>query len=99
MYTAVAKLLLERGADPNAGVSRPMGNWQPQHVAAEFGHAEIVDLLLKYGANPRVSAVPLFTGAAAGQIALTLAEKFEHDKIAEKLKRIKADQLDRIPST
>ena len=50
--TAVARILLEHGADVNA---RYLGGYTPLHAAAENGQVELVQLLLDYGANPEVT--------------------------------------------
>ena len=49
----IARLLLERGADPNA---RQAGGFTPLHTAGENGQIEIIRLLLEHGANPAVQA-------------------------------------------
>lgn len=47
-HFAVAKILLEHGADPN---SRTDAGVTPLHAAAEYGHGRIVELLLVHGAE------------------------------------------------
>jgi ankyrin repeat protein len=48
-HADVARLLLERGADPNA---RQGSGWTPLHSAAHNGDPDMVTLLLAHGANP-----------------------------------------------
>ena len=49
-HQEVARLLLDRGADVNA----PHGvHWTPLHLAADGGFLQIVQQLLRRGANPR----------------------------------------------
>ena len=48
-HVEIAKLLLERGADPNIG---DIYGWAPLHEAAQWGRTEVARLLLKRGANP-----------------------------------------------
>ena len=43
-------VLLSAGANPNSGYSR----WSPLHAAAVAGNADIVQVLLAAGANPRI---------------------------------------------
>ncbi len=50
---ALAKLLLERGADVNA-MSRPPFQTSPLHGAARRGYADVVDILLANGADTTV---------------------------------------------
>ena len=47
-HTAVARLLLEHGADPNA---RQEGGFVPLHAAAQAGNDELYELLLASGAD------------------------------------------------
>jgi len=47
-----ARLLLERGAPPNA---RQQGGWAPIHAAAQNGDRAMVDLLLRHGADPKLA--------------------------------------------
>ena len=53
-HDAVARLLLERGADPNwAEPTAPQG--RSLHAAARAGKRDIVEVLLAYGADPNSS--------------------------------------------
>ena len=47
-HTAVARLLLEHGADPNA---RQEGGFVPLHAAAQAGNDELYGLLVASGAD------------------------------------------------
>ena len=47
-HTAIARLLLEEGADPNA---RQDGGFVPIHAAAQSGNDELYDLLVAHGAD------------------------------------------------
>ena len=47
-HTAVARLLLEHGADPNA---RQEGGFVPLHAAAQAGNDELYELLVASGAG------------------------------------------------
>jgi len=54
-HTECVKELLEFGADPNVGVDNDYWHYiqpPPLWIAAENGAVEVVDLLIKYGANP-----------------------------------------------
>ncbi|TRM59505.1 ankyrin repeat protein, partial [Schizophyllum amplum] len=48
---SIARLLLIRGANPNA--TNPRGQ-TPLHIAAEEGYAKCIRLLLDHGADPNV---------------------------------------------
>jgi len=77
---AIALLLLDRGADPNA--AKPGDGFTPLHVAAEWGHAGVVRLLLAHGAN--VNA--LGQGNYRMIPPLHLAETEEHTEVASLLR-------------
>ena len=47
-HVKVAKLLLDRHADPN---SRALNGFTPLHIACKKNRIEVVELLLKYGAS------------------------------------------------
>lgn len=73
---AVARLLLERGADPDAIGG---AGWRPLHVAASRGSADAVTLLLAHGATPAATddagATPADVARARGHPAV--AEQFD----------------------
>ena len=48
----IVKLLLERGADPNA---KFYDGSTSLHIAAHLGRVEIVKILLEHGANPLIA--------------------------------------------
>jgi ankyrin repeat protein len=51
---SVAKVLLERGADPNLGITTDLGFGEhatPLQLAAQFNYSELKELLEKYGAK------------------------------------------------
>ena len=47
-HVRVAKLLLDRKADPN---SRALNGFTPLHIACKKNRIKVVELLLKYGAS------------------------------------------------
>ena len=71
----IVRLLLARGADPNAP---QQGGWTPLHGAALHGEAEILELLLEAGGDPRAAAND-------GRDAIALARENGHGAIAERL--------------
>lgn len=76
---AIAKALLDRGADVDAGSTD--GNWSPLHYAAGMGHVDIVELLLDHKANIEAMTdkgrTPLLWACGNGQLktALTLLKR------------------------
>lgn len=67
----LARLLLERGADPNA---IQHGGYTPLHETAQNGFVEATRLLLEFGADPSIRS-------ADGQKARQLAEERGHTEI------------------
>ncbi|MBI1850329.1 MAG: ankyrin repeat domain-containing protein [Planctomycetes bacterium] len=51
-HDAIVRLLLERGADPNASEGPDAPRGMALHVAARAGNREVVELLLAHGADP-----------------------------------------------
>ena len=72
---AIATLLLEVGADPNA---RQHGGFTPLHAAAQNGHARLAELLLAHGAAPDVATED-------GRPPAQLAEQHGHADLAARL--------------
>ena len=68
-YYDIAKLLLDKGADPNTAANIGI---TPLYIAAQNGHVNIVELLLKSGANADFitdeGATPLYIAAQNGHI-------------------------------
>ena len=64
-YAAIARSLLDAGADPNRS---NRGGQTPLMMAALFGQREIIDMLLAAGADPTMRDS---TGATASDIART----------------------------
>jgi ankyrin repeat protein len=64
--------LLERGANPTADRSsvRSRFNDSPLSIAVKSGHTEVVEILLRYGADPAVAD-------AGGMSSISVAEKME----------------------
>lgn len=68
----LARLLLERGADPNA---IQHGGYTPLHETAQNGSLEATRLLLDFGADPSIHS-------ADGKTARQLAEEQGHTEVA-----------------
>lgn len=73
-------LLINAGANVNAQCGPRADNKTALHIAAEYGHAQNVDILLAAGASHIVQDANGFT-------AFDLAEKSCHSSIVEMLKR------------
>jgi len=71
-HAEIARVLLERGADPNA---QNNNGWSPLHRASDGGYAEVVRVLIGYGAD--VSArdaqgwTPLHWASDRGYVGVT----------------------------
>jgi ankyrin repeat protein len=65
-------LLLDNGADVNAVVK---DGRTPLHLAARFGHREVVELLLKHGAD---KTVKVSRGEATGLRPVDIARQEGH---------------------
>jgi ankyrin repeat protein len=71
----IAEMLLDSGADPNSTLSYQ--HQTPLQLAIRRGHAALVDLLLRHGANPRaVTSVDTLSVSP-----VNLAIRYEHQKI------------------
>ncbi|BDU71460.1 ankyrin repeat domain-containing protein [Mesoterricola silvestris] len=81
---AIAKWLLERGADPNILTTRKYGRYKPGVspllLAAYYGHDEIVADLLKAKADPGLTDV-------SGRKPVDYAKEFGFTKCVELLSR------------
>jgi ankyrin repeat protein len=75
-HTAIVRLLLEHGADPNA---RQRSAFTALHSAAHNGEAEMVELLLSYGAEINARSDENLT-------PLRLAQDRGHTAVAEMLR-------------
>lgn len=75
-HLAIARLLLEHGADANA---RQGEDFTPLHGAAQNGQVEMIRLLLAHGADPQATS-------ASGKAPLDLALEGGHAEAAEALK-------------
>jgi ankyrin repeat protein len=80
--TAIAKLLIEHGADVN---STQADDFTPLHEAAQNGLVDIAQLLLDRGANVNAKL-------ANGQTPLALAIESKHDDVADLLQRYGAGE-------
>jgi ankyrin repeat protein len=72
-HVEVVKLLLERGADPNAKSNYSWtSGWTPLHYAADKGHIEVVEALLKHGADVNAKdkdgKTPLHVASVRGDV-------------------------------
>lgn len=72
-----ARLLLEHGAPVNA---RQQAGWVPIHAAVQNGDRPMVELLLRYHADPGIANDD-------GKIAAAVASEKGHDEIAALLER------------
>lgn len=74
--TALAKLLIERGADVNRGMIKTktgdLQNATPLNIASEYGHTDVVELLLAHQADTNLlrndGVSPLILAAQKGRI-------------------------------
>lgn len=80
--------LLVQGADPNY-IHEEKGSTTPLHVAAKFGQASQIELLIVYGAD-------LHTLDGNGQSAIEIARVNKHSLIAERLVEAQYEVTDRI---
>lgn len=78
-YKVVAKLI-ETGADVNSIMY--MSGYSPLHVAAEHGHLEIVQLLLRSGATPNLKCNDINEEAVEDWTPAQVAERAGHSNVA-----------------
>ncbi len=86
---ATAVMLIKKGADVNftsKGFLPSQGNWTPLHYAAEKGYTDIVELLLKKGANPNIKT------NKDGKTPLSIARESGNRQIIELLIRYGAKE-------
>jgi ankyrin repeat protein len=76
-HLEAARLLLEHGAPVNA---RQQAGWVPIHAAAQNGDRPMVELLLKYHADPKLAN-------DQGKTAATVARETNHEEIAQLLEK------------
>jgi hypothetical protein len=74
-HTAIVRLLLAAGADPNAV---QQDGFRPLHAAAQNGNLELASLLLEHGADPTLTD-------SHGRTPRRLAEESGHSAIAMRL--------------
>ena len=75
-HDAVARLLVERGADPDQAQD---GGYTPLHAAAQNGLGGLCDFLIAHGANPKALTEDILTPA-------DLAERAGHADLAAHLR-------------
>lgn len=80
--------LLVQGADPNF-IHHEKGSTMPLHVAAKFGQAAQVELLLVYGAD-------INANDGNGNTAIDLSKQNQFTQIAERLAEASYEVTDRI---
>lgn len=73
---SILRLLLEKGADPNA---RQSGGFVPLHTAAQNNDLAMADLLLAHGADPTLAN-------DAGKTPLDLAQEAGHEALIQRLR-------------
>src|ERR1035437_4507023 len=76
-HLEAARLLLQHGAPVNA---REQAGWVPIHAAAQNGDRPMVELLLKYHADPKLAN-------DQGKTAATVARETNHEEIAQLLEK------------
>jgi ankyrin repeat protein len=78
--------LLDAGSNVNVSVRSDLNALTPLLLAAQDGHERIVELLLRYGADPGYTAT-------SGDNAISLALKQGHERIARFVKAKKATKV------
>jgi hypothetical protein len=89
----VARLLLERGADPNSGTSNSTREWNgftPLHYSSEDGKIEIARVLIGHGANVEMKD-------ENGRTPLDIASNEGHEEIIKLLVEHGARREDIVP--
>lgn len=74
----VAKVLIKKGLNPGQKTDK---NWTPLHVAARYGHWQLVQYFLSVGVDPDIRN-------SDGKTALGLARHLRHQGIIKILSRV-----------
>eukprot|EP00808_Paulinella_micropora_P005785 g1370.t1 len=81
-HPEVARLLLERKADPTIQAHRNNG-WQPLHIAAQYGKTAVAKVLIEFGAPVNGLAHVPDTPSSAGDTSLCIAARSAHTDTLE----------------
>lgn len=72
-HVRVAKLLLDRKADPNA---RALNGFTPLHIACKKSRIKVVELLLKHGASIEATTEVIADSSSLSSITLPVVSLF-----------------------